>query len=114
MYAQYITYLNPHTLSGATPSLDIAFKAILGGMFSLWGPAIGSFLIVVPDEFIRVYYGTKFIGISQIVHGIAPVTLIIFLSKGIYGSIEDFFRKRRSRSRLKRYIMPKINHVHFQ
>jgi len=31
IYAQYVTYLNPHTLSGVVVSLEIAFKAILGG-----------------------------------------------------------------------------------
>ncbi len=94
LYAQYVTYLNPHTLSGVAPSLDIAFKAILGGMFSLWGPTVGTALIVVLEEYIRVAYGAKFIGISQIVYGVALVLLIIFLPKGIYGSLEEKFRRR--------------------
>ncbi len=95
LYAQYVTYLNPHTLSGVAPSLDIAFKAILGGMFSLWGPTVGTALIVVLEEYIRVAYGVKFIGISQIVYGVALVSLIIFLPKGIYGSLEEKFGRRR-------------------
>ena len=46
IYAQYVTYLNPHTLSGVPISLEIAFKAILGGMFNLWGPTVGTAQIV--------------------------------------------------------------------
>ncbi len=99
LYAQYITYLNPHTLAGSAPSLDIAFKAILGGMFSLWGPTIGTALIVALDEYIRVAYGTTFVGVSQILYGVALVSLIIFLPKGIVGSLGELFRRRKSPSR---------------
>ncbi len=94
IYAQYITYLNPHTLSGVGVSLEIAFKAILGGMFSLWGPTVGTALIVALEEYIRVSYGGKFVGFSQIIYGLALVLLIIFLPKGIYGSLHDFFRRK--------------------
>jgi len=96
LYAQYITYLNPHTLAGVPPSLEIAFKAILGGMFSLWGPAIGTALIVSLEEYFRVAYGSTFVGLSQIIYGLALVLLIIFLPKGIYGSIHDFVQKKKS------------------
>jgi len=95
IYAQYITYLNPHTLSGVGVSLEIAFKAILGGMFSLWGPTVGTALIVALEEYIRVSYGGKFVGFSQIIYGLALVLLIIFLPKGIYGSLHDLFRRKK-------------------
>lgn len=97
LYAQYLTYLNPHTLAGVGPSLDIAFKAILGGMFSLWGPTVGTAIIVLLEEYIRVNYGAKYIGLSQIAYGIALVSLIIFLPKGIYGTLEEKLKKRRAR-----------------
>jgi branched-chain amino acid transport system permease protein len=96
LYAQYITYLNPHTLSGVMPSLEIAFKAILGGMFSLWGPAIGTALIVSLEEYFRVAYGSTFVGFSQIIYGLALVLLIIFLPKGIYGTLQELFKKKRA------------------
>lgn len=93
LYAWYISYINPHTLSGVGPSLDIAFKSILGGMFNLLGPAIGSALIVILEEYVRVVYGAKFVGISQVAYGIALVLLIMFLPRGIYGSLSTLFKK---------------------
>jgi branched-chain amino acid transport system permease protein len=95
LYAQYITYLNPHTLSGVPPSLEIAFKAILGGMFSLWGPTVGTLLIVSLEEYFRVVYGSTFVGFSQIIYGLALVLLIIFLPKGIYGSLQALFQRKK-------------------
>jgi branched-chain amino acid transport system permease protein len=94
IYAQYVTYLNPYTLSGVMVSLEIAFKAILGGMFNLWGPTVGTALIVALEEYIRVSYGGTFVGYSQIIYGLALVLLIIFLPKGIYGSLHDLFRRK--------------------
>ena len=95
IYAQYVTYLNPHTLSGVPISLEIAFKAILGGMFNLWGPTVGTALIVALEEYIRVSYGGTFVGYSQIIYGLALVLLIIFLPKGIYGTLHDLFRRKK-------------------
>jgi branched-chain amino acid transport system permease protein len=97
LYAQYVTYLNPHTLSGVPVSLEVAFKAILGGMFSLWGPTVGTALIVALEEYIRVSYGGTFVGFSQIIYGLALVLLIIFLPKGIYGTLQDLFRRKKTR-----------------
>jgi branched-chain amino acid transport system permease protein len=96
LYAQYITYLNPHTLSGVPPSLEIAFKAILGGMFSLWGATVGTALIVSLEEYFRVAYGSTFVGFSQIIYGLALVLLIIFLPKGIYGTLQELVKKKRA------------------
>jgi len=94
LYAQYITYLSPDTVSGVAVSLAVPFKAILGGMFTLWGPFIGSTIVVSLEEYIRVVYGGKYTSLSQIAYGLALVILIMFLPKGIFGTIkEKLFRK---------------------
>ena len=95
LYVQFNNlYLNPHTLAGVPPSLEIAFKAILGGMFSLWGPTVGTALIVSLEEYFRVAYGSTFVGFSQIIYGLALVLLIIFLPKGIYGTVQGLVKKK--------------------
>ncbi|MBW1971648.1 MAG: branched-chain amino acid ABC transporter permease [Deltaproteobacteria bacterium] len=94
LYGQYITYLNPHTLSGVGVSLDIAFKAILGGMFNIWGPTVGTILIVTMEETFRGIFGSHFIGVSEVLYGIALICFIIFLPKGIYGTIVNKLSKK--------------------
>ena len=44
IYAQYMMYLNPETVSGIAVSLQIVFAAIAGGVYSLLGPTVGSLL----------------------------------------------------------------------
>jgi len=63
-------------------------------MFNIWGPTIGTAMIISLEEYIRVSYGTKFIGASEVGYGIALITLIIFLPKGLYGTLIEVFRKK--------------------
>lgn len=93
IYAQYLLYLSPETVCGVGMSLSIPFKAILGGMFTLWGPFIGSAIIVSLEEYIRAAYGGTYTSISQIIYGIALVVLIMFLPKGIFGTLREKFKK---------------------
>ncbi len=94
LYCQYLTYINPHTVSGVGVSLAICFKAILGGMFALLGPLVGASLIVSLQEYVRVSLGTKFLGISEVVYGLVLILLIIFLPKGIFGSLNAAWQGR--------------------
>ena len=93
IYGQYISYLDPISMVGSSASLGICFKAILGGVFSLFGPVIGTAIIVSLEEYIRVAYGTTFTGYSNIANALVIIFLIIYLPKGIYGSLVDIFTK---------------------
>lgn len=94
IYAQYMMCLHPDVLAGVGVSLAIAFNAILGGIFSLWGPLIGTGLIVGLEESFRVTYGARFLGWSMAAYGIVIVILIIFFPKGLYGTLSEVLSKR--------------------
>jgi branched-chain amino acid transport system permease protein len=102
IYGQYITYLNPHNLSGVSVSLNICFYAILGGMFNMMGPIIGAGLIVFMEEIFRGLFGAHFIGGSEILYGIAIITLIIFLPKGLFGTLADQISNIKKRREVKK------------
>jgi branched-chain amino acid transport system permease protein len=86
-YAQYITYVNPETLAGIGVSLRIVFAVVLGGMYSLLGPTVGTALTIALSESLRVAFGLKFIGMAETIYGLLLVLFIIFLPAGIYGSL---------------------------
>jgi branched-chain amino acid transport system permease protein len=94
MYAQYITYVNPDTLSGIGVSLRIVFAVVLGGMYSLLGPTVGTSLTVALSEYLRIFFGVKLIGMAETIYGLVLMLFIIFLPAGIYGSIRDLLRRR--------------------
>jgi branched-chain amino acid transport system permease protein len=93
-YAQYIAYVNPDTLSGIGVSLRIVFAVVLGGMYSLLGPTVGTALTIALGEALRIGFGLKFIGMAETIYGLLLVIFIIFLPSGIYGSIREALRRR--------------------
>jgi branched-chain amino acid transport system permease protein len=56
---------------------------------------VGTALIVSLEEYFRVAYGGTFVGFSQIIYGLALVLLIIFLPKGLYGSLQELFQRKK-------------------
>jgi len=95
LYAQYITYVNPETLAGIGVSLRIVFAVVLGGMYSLLGPTVGTALTIALSEYLRVVFGLKFIGMAETIYGLLLVLFIIFLPSGIYGSLRAALRHAR-------------------
>ena len=94
VYAQYMMYVNPETLSGIAVSLQIVFGAIIGGMYALLGPTIGSVLTISLNEGLRVAFGTSFIGAANAIYGILLVLCIIFMPRGIVGTLRQSGRPR--------------------
>ncbi len=95
-YAQYISYVNPDTLAGIGVSLRIVFAVVLGGMYSLLGPTVGTALTIALSEYLRVVFGLKFIGMAETIYGLLLIVFIIFLPAGIYGSLRDLVARLRS------------------
>jgi branched-chain amino acid transport system permease protein len=95
LYAQYMTYVNPETLAGIGVSLRIVFAVVLGGMYSLLGPTVGTALTIALSEYLRVVFGLRFIGMAETIYGLLLVLFIIFLPSGIYGSLRHALARRR-------------------
>jgi branched-chain amino acid transport system permease protein len=93
-YAQYISYVNPDTLAGIGVSLRIVFAVVLGGMYSLLGPTVGTALTIALAEYLRILFGLKFIGMAETIYGFLLIVFIIFLPSGIYGSVRNLLRRR--------------------
>jgi branched-chain amino acid transport system permease protein len=94
LYAQYVTYLNPGTLAGIGVSLQIVFAVVLGGMYTLLGPTVGTALTIALAEYLRVAFGVKLLGMAETIYGLVLILIIIFLPSGIYGSIREAIRRR--------------------
>jgi branched-chain amino acid transport system permease protein len=96
-YAQYITYVNPDTLAGIGVSLRIVFAVVLGGMYSLLGPTVGTALTIALAEYLRIFFGLRLIGMAETIYGLLLMIFIIFLPAGIYGSLRGAVRRRYAR-----------------
>ena len=68
-------------------SLRIVFAVVLGGMYALLGPTVGTALTIALSESLRIAFGIKFIGMAETIYGLLLVLFIIFLPAGIWGSL---------------------------
>lgn len=89
LYCQYQMFISPDTVSGIAVSLQMVFAVIVGGLYVSLGPTIGAIITILLAEILRISFGTKAVGYDNLVYGILLVVFIIFLPKGILGSVLD-------------------------
>lgn len=89
LYCQYQMFISPDTVSGIAVSLQMVFAVIVGGLYVSFGPTVGAVITILLAEVLRIGFGTKAVGWDNLVYGILLVIFIIFLPKGILGSVLD-------------------------
>ncbi len=89
LYCQYQMFISPDTVSGIGVSLQMVFAVIVGGVYVALGPTVGAVITILLAEVLRVGFGTKAVGWDNLVYGVLLVLFIIFLPKGILGSVID-------------------------
>ena len=92
LYCQYQMFISPDTVSGIAVSLQMVFAVIVGGVYVSLGPTIGAIITILLAEILRISFGTKAVGWDNLVYGVLLVLFIIFLPKGILGSVIDRFK----------------------
>jgi branched-chain amino acid transport system permease protein len=84
-------------VSGISVSLQMAFAAIVGGLYVSLGPTVGAVITILLAEGLRIGFGTKAVGWDNLVYGVLLVVFIIFLPKGILGSVLEKLKTQRQR-----------------
>ena len=92
LYCQYQMFISPDTVSGIAVSLQMVFAAIVGGVYVALGPTVGAIITIVLAESLRIGFGTSAVGWDNLVYGVLLVLFIIFLPKGILGSLIDLVK----------------------
>ncbi len=60
------------------------------------GPTVGAVITILLAETLRIGFGTKAVGWDNLVYGVLLVLFIIFLPKGILGSIFERLKFKRA------------------
>jgi len=93
LFCQYQMFVSPDTVSGIAISLQMVFAVVVGGIYRAMGPTVGAIITIILAEVLRIGFGTKAVGWDNLIYGALLVVFIIFLPKGILGSILDLRRK---------------------
>ena len=98
LYCQYQMFISPDTVSGIAVSLQMVFAAIVGGLYVSLGPTVGAIITIMLAEILRIGFGTKAVGWDNLVYGVLLVLFIIFLPKGILGSILERLKLKKAKA----------------
>jgi branched-chain amino acid transport system permease protein len=94
LYCQYQMFISPDTVSGISVSLQMVFAAVVGGIYVALGPTVGAIITILLAETLRIGFGTQAVGWDNLIYGVLLVLFIIFLPKGILGSLMERIRPK--------------------
>ena len=84
-FANYTQFIDPYIVfSIGEISIAIVLVVVLGGIGTFWGPAVGAFIVILLSEGFRIFFAQA----SILVYGGLIVMVILFLPRGIVGSIK--------------------------
>ncbi len=92
-YAQFVAYIDPESVMTFQFSLLMALPAVLGGIGTLWGPALGAAILIPMTELTRTFMGGSGRGIDLIVYGVLIMLIALARPDGLVGL---FHRRKRS------------------
>jgi len=86
-YAQYVLYIDPDSVLPLALSIRVCLVAVLGGVGTLWGPLLGSAILIPLAEFTRVYLGGGGRALHLVVYGALVVIIAVFQPGGLMALI---------------------------
>ena len=92
IFAYWVTFINPKSVFGGDITDQMVVMVLLGGLGTLWGPAIGGVALFVVNRLIWMYWGDTAFYIAIL--GAAIVLVVLFLPNGVAG----LFARRNSGS----------------
>jgi branched-chain amino acid transport system permease protein len=90
-YAQKYLYLDPPIAYGVAQSIEMLLVTIVGGLGTVFGPLVGSFVLHGVNEVSRHYISEP--GLSLIVYGVILVGIVGFLPDGLIGLFKSRVKK---------------------
>jgi branched-chain amino acid transport system permease protein len=96
LYCQYQMFISPDTVSGISVSLQMVFAAIVGGLYVSLGPTVGAVITILLAEGLRISFGANAVGWDNLVYGVLLVLFIIFLPRGVLGSVMEKFKAQQA------------------
>ncbi len=92
-YAQYVLFIDPDSVFPLMLSIIPCLIATLGGVGTIWGPVIGSFILIPISEFTRIYLGGGGKGTDLILYGFLIIIISVYQPFGLIGLIRRLRKK---------------------
>ena len=105
VWAYYLTFIYPESSVDPLVMIGAVLMTFLGGRGTLWGPAIGAFVLVPAQQYMLIHLG----GSQLYLVGYAAVFMVVLLllPRGILPSLRDVLARTRERQRTRASISRK-------
>ena len=97
-YVQYFFFVGPEQAFGSAVSIQAIVPAVIGGIGTVWGPILGALVVGPlseliadvlrdPPAFLGFLQGVT--GLDVAVYATLLIAIVLFMPKGIYGTLRD-------------------------
>ncbi|HSR10067.1 MAG TPA: branched-chain amino acid ABC transporter permease [Thermodesulfobacteriota bacterium] len=93
-FAQYYMFIEPETTFSVSISVDMIIRPIIGGLGTIFGPVLGSFIMTPLSEVIRSLVGSGKSGVHLLIYGCALIAICIWMPRGILPYIGKLFEAK--------------------
>ena len=93
-YAVVLLVVTPQSVFGMLVSAQALTVAMFGGVGTVWGPVIGSVILIPLAETLNAEAGSRFPGIQGVIFGLAIICVILVAPEGLFWKLRDFLRRR--------------------
>ena len=93
-YAVVLLVVTPVSVFGMLVSAQALTVTLFGGVGTVWGPVIGSAILIPTAEILHAELGHIIPGIQNVIYGVAIVILILVAPEGMFWKARDFVYRR--------------------
>ena len=93
-YAVVLLVVTPQSVFGMLVSAQALTVAMFGGVGTVWGPVIGSVILIPLAETLNAEAGSYLPGIQGVIFGLAIICVILVAPEGLFWKVRDLLRKQ--------------------
>ncbi len=97
LYACVLLIVTPESVFGLIVSAQALTVTLFGGVATVWGPLIGSAILIPMAELLNAEFGNVLPGIQGVVYGVAVIAVMLIAPEGVFWRVRDRLRRGRDR-----------------
>jgi branched-chain amino acid transport system permease protein len=94
LFAQYILIVDPDRMFNFEISIIALLITVLGGIGYVWGPLVGTLILIPLAEYARIFFGGTGGAVDLMVYGIVLMFICIFKPSGIISFLPNHILHR--------------------
>jgi branched-chain amino acid transport system permease protein len=98
LFAQYILVIDPATVFNIEISIVVLLITVLGGIGNIWGPLLGSAILIPISEYTRIYLGGTGGAVDLILYGLILMLICVFRPDGLISFFQRDFLDRKQKT----------------